>query len=71
MNSKSTRLLLDAKRCVKWIVCWLRDILIRSIGYGFVTKKIFQNSNQRYKIDQSKVSNTEWLKARMQHRYKS
>ncbi|CAD8090966.1 unnamed protein product [Paramecium primaurelia] len=32
---------------------------------------IFQNSNQKYKLDQTKINNTDWLKVRMQHRYKS
>ncbi|CAD8199928.1 unnamed protein product [Paramecium pentaurelia] len=32
---------------------------------------IFQNSNQNYKIDQTKTQNTDWLKSRLKHRYKS
>ncbi|CAD8121831.1 unnamed protein product [Paramecium sonneborni] len=32
---------------------------------------IFKNANQKYKIDQKKWENSGWLKARLQHRYKS
>ncbi|CAD8095437.1 unnamed protein product [Paramecium sonneborni] len=31
---------------------------------------IFQNANKSYKLDQSKKTNVEWLKERLQHRYR-
>ncbi|CAK60826.1 unnamed protein product (macronuclear) [Paramecium tetraurelia] len=32
---------------------------------------IFQNSNQKYKLDHTQTENTGWLKSRLKYRYKS